>query len=57
MQIETYNPTDADGIRSMLADHADYAPEQISKDAPEADIAFFEDAFVHENDGLITYSL
>lgn len=57
MQIEPYNPADADGIRSMLADHVDYAPEQVTDDASEDDLAFFEDAFVHENDGLIAYTL
>ena len=57
MHIEPYSPADADGIRSMLADHVDYAPEQVTKDASEDDLAFFEDAFVHENDGLIAYTL
>lgn len=57
MQIEPYSPADADGIRSMLADHVDYAPEQVTDDASEDDLAFFEDAFVHENDGLIAYTL
>ncbi len=57
MHIEPYNPADADGIRSMLDDHVDYAPEQVAEDASEDDLAFFEDAFVHENDGLIAYTL
>lgn len=57
MQIELYSPADADGIRSMLADHVDYAPEQVTDDASEDDLAFFEDAFVHENNGLIAYTL
>lgn len=57
MHIEPYSPADADGIRSLLADHVDYAPEQVTKDASEDDLAFFEDAFVHENDGLIAYTL
>ena len=57
MQIEPYSPADADGIRSMLADHVDYAPEQVTEDASKDDLAFFEDAFVHENDGLIAYTL
>lgn len=57
MHIEPYSPADADGIRSMLADHVDYAPEQVTEDASEDDLAFFEDAFVHDNDGLIAYTL
>lgn len=57
MHIEPYSPADADGIRSMLADHVDYAPEQVTEDASEENLAFFEDAFVHENDGLIGYTL
>lgn len=57
MQIEPYSPADADGIRSMLADHVDYAPEQVTDDASEDDLAFFEDAFVREDNGLIAYTL
>ena len=57
MQIEPYSPADADGIRSMLADHVDYAPEQVTEDASEDDLAFFEDAFVQEDNGLIAYTL
>lgn len=57
MQIEPYSPADTDGIRSMLADHVDYAPEQVTKDTSEEDLAFFEDAFVYENNGLIAYTL
>lgn len=41
----------------MLADHVDYVPKQITTVAPEDDIAFFENAFVCETDGLITYTL
>lgn len=41
----------------MLADHVDDAPEQVTEDASEDDRAFFEDAVVHENDGLIAYTL
>ena len=57
MQIEPYSPADADGIRSMLADHVDYAPEQVTEGASEDDLAFFEDAFVQEDNGLIAYTL
>ena len=57
MQIVPYTTADADGIRAMLTDHVDYAPEQITANAFEDDVKFFEDAFVLENDGLIAYTL
>lgn len=57
MQIVPYTPADADGILSMLADHVDYAPEQITDDAHSDDIAFFKESFHHENDGLIAFTL
>lgn len=41
----------------MLAEHVDCAPEQITEVASEDDLAFFEDSFVHESNGLIAYTL
>ena len=57
MQIVPYTTVDADGILNILEKHVDYAPEQVTGDTHAEDIAFFEDAFFHENDGLIAYTL
>lgn len=57
MQIVPYTTVDSDGILNMLEDHVDYAPEQVTGDTHAEDIAFFEEAFLHENDGIIAYTL
>lgn len=57
MLLVPYSVHDIDCILQMMKNHVDYAPEQVMDATQDEDVAFFMDAFVGEQSGILAYLL